>query len=159
MKTYNAGTHLGLLLTRATLGLYLTLAGWRKVTTELDKGIGYFYKEAYLKNAPDWLPDWFNLFYGYALPWLELLVGGMVVLGLFTRFFAAGGFLMLTSFTIALALKFDNITAQPDGPGGPFNANYIQAAAYFLLIFTGAGALSLDRVFFGKRKAKAKQES
>jgi len=159
MRTYNAGTHLGLLLTRVALGAYLLLAGWGKVTTELDKGIGYFYKENFQGMTPDWLPGWFGTPYGYALPWLELLVGGLVALGLFTRFFATGGFLMLVSFTIALAIKFENITAQPEGPGGPFNANYIQATMYLLLIFTGAGALSLDRVFFGKRKPKAEPKS
>ena len=153
MNIYKAGTQVGLFLTRAALGGFLLLAGWGKAAGELDQGVGSFYKESFQGMAPGWLPGWFGTPYGYALPWLELLVGGMLVLGLFTRFFAIGGFLILTSITAAAVSANGSITGLAKGaPGPPFNTTYIQAAVYFLLIFTGAGVLSLDYVFSKRRK-------
>ncbi|MFI4859188.1 MAG: DoxX family protein [Phycisphaerales bacterium JB063] len=158
MKTYNPGTHLGLLLTRITLGLYLTLAGWGKLMSEFNIGFGTFYKGGFSSSSPDWLPVWFGKPYGYALPWLEVLVGAMLILGLLTRFFAAGGFLMLASFTAVKVIGAQNITGIGADEKGIFTPNYIMTAVYFLLIFTGAGALSLDRVFFAKRKSKKDED-
>ena len=156
MNIYKAGTQVGLFLTRAALGGFLLLAGWEKAAGELDQGVGSFYKASFQGMAPGWLPGWFGAPYGYALPWLELLVGGMLVLGLFTRFFAIGGFLILTSITAAAVSANGSITglakAAEGVPGPPFNTTYIQAAVYFLLIFTGAGVLSLDYMFSKRRK-------
>ncbi|XAL99368.1 DoxX family protein [Phycisphaeraceae bacterium D3-23] len=152
MKTYNPGTHLGLLLTRIALGLYLLLAGWGKLMGEFSNGFGSFYAGGFTKMSPDWLPLWFGKPYGYALPWLEVLVGAMLILGLLTRFFSAGGFLMLASFTAVKVISADHITGIGENEQGVFTPNYIMTVVYFLLIFTGAGALSLDRLFFGKRK-------
>ena len=141
MKTYNAGTHLGLLLTRATLGGYLMLAGWGKVTTELDKGIGYFYKENFLGLAPDWLPGWFAAPYGYALPWLELLVGGMLVLGLFTRFAA---FLASGTMAVAYFMVHAPQSLYPILNGGELAALYSFVFVY--LAAAGPGPISIDRI-------------
>lgn len=149
MTQYNAGTHLGLLLTRAGFGFYLTLAGWGKVANEFREGFGHFYNTGFTGSAPDWLPTWFGQPYGYALPWLELIVGGMLVFGLLTRFAATGAFLMLLSFTIVKVMG-NGATGLEDGEKGSFSPNYLMTAVYFLLIFTGAGAVSLDRLFFGK---------
>lgn len=157
MNTYNHGTQLGLFLARASLGLYLTLAGWGKVVTEVKEGIGTFLNgPGYTAMTPDWLPWWFAQPYGYALPWLELVVGGLIVFGLVTRFAATGAFLMLTSFTIVQVISSESIRgvkAVPDmPPPPPFTSNYMLSAVFFLLIFTGAGSLSLDRLIFGKGK-------
>lgn len=155
MKQYNAGTHLGLLLVRVGFGLYLTLAGWGKVTTEFREGFGTFYKGGFSSSSPTWLPDWFGMPYGYALPWLELIVGGMLILGLLSRFAAVVSFLILASITISQIIINDSITGVDKEIGRlTFNKTYLMGAAYFLLIFTGAGALSLDRLFFGKREPK-----
>lgn len=153
MKQYNAGTHLGLLLVRVGFGLYLTLAGWGKVATEFREGFGTFYKGGFSSSSPTWLPDWFGMPYGYALPWLELIVGGMLILGLLSRFAATGAFLMLLSFTIVKVIG-NGYTGLGDEERGFFTTNYLFTVVYFLLIFTGAGAASLDRLFFGKREPK-----
>lgn len=137
---------------RLTVGLYMLLAGVGKVQGEINNGIGHFYKGPFSAMQPDWLPDAFATSYGYALPWLEVLVGLLLIIGLFTRIVGFAGLGMLVSFTIALAIKFNSITAQADGPGGPFNANYIQWAAYLALMLLGAGAWSVDAVLAKKRK-------
>lgn len=48
------------------------------------------------------LPDFLARAYAQALPWLEILAGGYLVIGLFTRYAAATIGLMLVSFIIAL---------------------------------------------------------
>ncbi|MEM1212363.1 MAG: MauE/DoxX family redox-associated membrane protein [Planctomycetota bacterium] len=141
---------LSLLMVRGTVGLYLCLAGVAKVGGELQNGIGSFQKGPFTAMQPGWLPGWFAAPYGYVLPWAEVLVGALLVLGLVSRVMAAGTFMMLLSFTIALAM-LHGIDAQPDGPPGPFSANYVQIAAAFLLIWTGPGRWSLDGFVFKKR--------
>lgn len=151
MAKPQAWNDIALLVLRSVLGLYLGLAGWRKVQNEIDNGFGSFYNNAFVPMSPDWLPKFLGLPYGYALPWLELIVGGMLVLGLLGRYAAIAGGLMLASFTIALANQH-GWKAQPDGPGGPFHGNYIQVAGYFLLIVMGCGHLAVDSLIKGKKK-------
>lgn len=143
-------TDLSLMLVRGTVGLYLCLAGIAKVRGELENGLGSFFNGPFTAMQPSWLPSWFSAPYGYALPWAEVVVGALLALGLLSRVMAAGTFLMLLSFTIALAMMH-GIDAQPDGPPGPFSANYIQVSAAFLLIWSGPGRWSLDRFVLGKR--------
>lgn len=148
MKATTA-TNLGSFALRVTLGLYMGLAGLGKVQGELNNGIGSFYSGAFKGLQPDWLPNFFAAPYGYALPWLELAVGGLLVLGLFTRYVAIAGLVMLISFTAALAIKNGSIAA---GGPGPFNGNYIQCAAYLYFALVGAGAWALDAMITIKKK-------
>lgn len=141
---------IALLVLRCALGLYLGLAGWAKVQTELNEGMGTFYNSKFLERSPDWLPKFVGLPYGYALPWLELLAGGLLVLGLLGRYAAIVAGLMLLSFVIAFANQY-GWRAQPAG-GGPFNSNYIQIAGYLVLIVMGCGHLAVDSLIKGKKK-------
>ncbi|MFA6524871.1 MAG: MauE/DoxX family redox-associated membrane protein [Patescibacteria group bacterium] len=50
------------------------------------------------------LPDPLETWYGYALPWVELIFGFAVVIGLFTRFSVTIINLMLFSFMIAILI-------------------------------------------------------
>jgi uncharacterized membrane protein YphA (DoxX/SURF4 family) len=148
-----------LLLTRVTIGLYLMLAGVGKVRGEmgdLPGSLGSFYRGPFTSMQPGWLPDFFAAPYGYVLPWAEVIIGALLILGLFGRTMAALVALMILSFTIALAMQH-GLTAKPAGSGGgPFSANYIQVAAAFLLACTGPGTISLDRILRGRRAAKTK---
>ena len=146
-------TPLALLLTRLTVGSYFAAAGVRKLSGELNEGLGTFYSTSFKGLQPGWLPDALAAPYGYALPWMEVILGVMLVLGLFGRLAAALIGLMIVSFTIALAMKMGWRAQGPDTPH-PFNANYIQIAVCFLLACTGPGSLSLDRVLRGRRAAK-----
>ncbi|MFA6391261.1 MAG: MauE/DoxX family redox-associated membrane protein [Patescibacteria group bacterium] len=48
------------------------------------------------------LPDPLETWYGYALPWVELVIGAMLAIGLLTRFSITIVNLMLLSFMIAI---------------------------------------------------------
>jgi uncharacterized membrane protein YphA (DoxX/SURF4 family) len=50
------------------------------------------------------LPDPLETWYGYALPWVELVIGSAVLVGLFTRFSITIMNLMLLSFMIAILI-------------------------------------------------------
>ncbi|MEM8737534.1 MAG: DoxX family protein [Planctomycetota bacterium] len=141
---------LALLLTRVAIGVYLALAGVGKVRGELNQGVGHFYRGDFKGLQPGWLPDALAAPYGYALPWAEVVVGALLVLGLFSTVMAALTALMVLSFTIALAMKFGP-SAQPGGSGGPFSANYITTAAAFLLACVGPGRLSIDHLWRGRK--------
>ena len=149
----NRLTPLALLLTRVAVGGYFAAAGVHKLSVELNEGLGTFYSTSFKGLQPAWLPDGLAAPYGYALPWLEVVVGVMLVLGLFGRLAAALIGLMIASFTVALALKM-GWRAQGADASGAFSSNYIQIAVCFLLTCTGPGSLSLDRLLRGRRAAK-----
>lgn len=152
MAKHNTTQDLGLFVLRLALGLYLLLAGVGKVQGEISNGVGSFYNGPFKGLQPAWLPDLLAAPYGYALPWLEVLVGVLLVIGLLGRFAAVGGFLMLVSFTIVLAMANNSITAQGADAPGPYHANYIQSAAYFLIVLVGCGSWSVDTLLRKKRK-------
>lgn len=155
MSTKNVTHDIGLLILRVALGLYLLLAGVGKVQGELNSGIGSFYKgKGFQGLQPDWLPDALAAPYGYALPWLEVGVGALIILGLFGRFAAIGGFLMLASFTIVKVTSTGNLSGLKPDEVGSFNTNYIQSAAYLTLALLGCGRIALDSLFTLKRTRK-----
>jgi uncharacterized membrane protein YphA (DoxX/SURF4 family) len=147
---------IGLFILRITLGLYLLITGFGKVQGEFKNGLGSFYKGNVFQGLqPDWLPDTFAMPYGYALPWLEVIVGALLILGLLGRFAAIAGFLMLASFTIVKVTSTGSITGLKPDEVGSFNTNYIQSAAYLLLALVGCGRIALDTLIFKKRKGGA----
>lgn len=139
--------HLTSLLARAALGLYFLLAGVGKVRGELQNGLGTFYEGSFQGLQPEWLPTFFAAPYGYALPWAEVIVGAMLVLGLATRISATLIALMLLSFTIALMMA-KGVTG---GGPGPFHANVVMIALALMLLVLGGGAISIDAAFRGKK--------
>lgn len=153
MTKQQTSIDLGLLAMRISVGLYMLLAGFGKVQSEINNGLGSFYEGSFTAMKPDWLPTVMGMPYGYALPWLEVIVGVALIIGLCTRIVGIVGLGMLVSFIIALVIKFNSITAQPDGPGGPFNANYIQCTAYLFFALAGAGRLSVDAILLKKKKS------
>ena len=143
---------LGLFVLRVALGLYLLIAGIGKVQGEFKNGFGSFYRDKFAQAQPDWLPEWFGVIYGYPLPFLELLAGGLLILGLFGRITATIGTLMLLSFTIMHVIWAGNITGIAEGEQGVFHNNYIHTAGWLAIALVGCGGWSLDRVVFKKRK-------
>jgi len=124
-----------LLLNRLSLGLYFGFAGLGKVQAGVEK----FYNGAFTAMKPLWLPDLLAKPYGYALPYLELIFGFTLAIGLFGRISAGAVTFMLVSIMIAqlLADKFFS------GPG-PFHTNVILLTIAVLLTYYGSGAFSLD---------------
>jgi uncharacterized membrane protein YphA (DoxX/SURF4 family) len=82
-----------------------------------------------------------------ALPYAEIAVGTLLVLGLLTR---VGGFfasLMLLSFIVA-------VTGVKGAGDAPFQTNVVFLGLALLLFFAGGGKIGLDGMLFGKKKAR-----
>lgn len=138
-----------LLLNRLAVGWYMVHASLGKVKVELEKGPGSFFRgESYQGMTPAWVPEWLSMIHGYALPWMELIPGALLILGLFTR--TAAGLLFLVALSIAIAVF---------GQGELFPRHQI---LFFLTIlpvmfFYGAGRYGVDTVLGGKEKGAASE--
>jgi len=90
------------LVTRLTLGWFLLHQGWGKVVQDWTGGPGTFYRGDQFQNSnPDWLPTFISAPYGYALPLLELVFGGLLMLGIWNRLSAGVSTLIFLSILIA----------------------------------------------------------
>lgn len=83
------------LLSRLILGGVLIVAGALK--------IGNLQKSAMSVRAYEMLPIWLANFFGYALPWVEIGIGALLILGVAVRIMGALGALIMLSFIIAIA--------------------------------------------------------
>ena len=83
------------LLSRLILGGVLIVAGALK--------IGNLQKSAMSVRAYEMLPIWLANFFGYALPWVEIGIGALLVLGVAVRMMGALGALIMLGFIIAIA--------------------------------------------------------
>jgi uncharacterized membrane protein YphA (DoxX/SURF4 family) len=94
--------HVFLLLNRITLGSYILTAGFEKVQGELDKGLGTFITSGGFQNRGAILPPALAAPFGYVWPWLEVITGTLLILGLFGRVNAAvtAAMLGIISFTL-----------------------------------------------------------
>ncbi len=129
-----------ILLNRLSLGLYFAIAGWNKLLGEFRNGLGSFYRgDGFQGLQPLWLPDWIASPYGYALPWLELILGVLLVIGLFGRLAAMGIALVLASIAMAMLSKG---TFFGDGP--PFHHTGVFFTLAVMLMLVGPGGFSID---------------
>ena len=83
------------LLSRLILGGVLIVAGALK--------IGNLQKSAMSVRAYEMLPIWLANFFGYALPWVEIGIGALLILGIAVRIIGALGALIMLGFIIAIA--------------------------------------------------------
>lgn len=83
------------LLARLILGGVLVVAGALKV--------GNLQKSAMSVRAYEMLPIWLANFFGYALPWVEIGIGALLILGVAVRIMGALGALIMLGFIIAIA--------------------------------------------------------
>lgn len=142
MKTF--AQNLALLLARLTLGLSFALAGY----VVLKNGSNNPFK---LEFCPEWLPA--NVFdaYGKTLPWLEVGIGILLVLGLFTR--VAGILLfVLVAFHCATAFSTDA------SPHNTFLHGATLATFGLVLALTGGGAWALEERLGGGGKSSGGSE-
>ncbi len=83
------------LFSRLILGGVLIVAGALK--------IGNLQKSAMSVRAYEMLPIWLANFFGYALPWVEIGIGALLILGVAVRIVGALGALIMLGFIIAIA--------------------------------------------------------
>lgn len=131
---------LALLLARVALGAYFLLAGIGKFQMGREAWL-----QAYAHMKPPWLPQWFATPHSAALPYLEITVGSLLILGLLARVAGAGMTLMLISFAVVTGLTH---------PSLPFHHNGILLPLAFLLTVTGPGRVAVDTMLFGAPAAK-----
>jgi uncharacterized membrane protein YphA (DoxX/SURF4 family) len=136
-----------MLLGRVALGAYVAVAGFRKVKAEINDGVGTFLRGNYAARQPHWIPEFIATPYGYALPWLELGLGLLVLVGLFGRVSSWAMTLMLLSIAVALAYNWELVKLEPP------TVHHIlpMIALAFWLALSGAGSLSIDHLI--RRKA------
>jgi uncharacterized membrane protein YphA (DoxX/SURF4 family) len=98
----SAGAETAKAITRVMLGWFLFHQGWGKVVQVWTGGPGTFYQSNQFQNSsPDWLPTFILAPYGYALPWLEVTFGTLLLLGLWNRISAGGSTLIFLSILTA----------------------------------------------------------
>lgn len=120
-------------LLRAAIGFTFFFYGFGKV----HGGVGQFVQGLEKDFSATFLPGFSIRLFGYALPFLELTVGALLLLGLFTKYAAALGGLLIIVLTAGLA-----ITSQ----AGTVAHNLIYAIVLFLLIYhVDENGLCLDR--------------
>lgn len=131
--------HLALLVNRVALGAMFGLAGVRKIQPTDPSGMGQrlsSFAQRVAGDAP--LPEFLGLAYGYALPWVEVVAGFLLAIGLFTRTSAA--VIALITLSILIATGVNWWPAQ----GVPFSTNVILLTLAVLLAVKGPGRLGVD---------------
>lgn len=130
-----------LFINRLALGLYFCMGGYAKIKGGLAAWVD---SDAYKKES-SWLPDFIATAYGYALPFAQIAVGAMLVIGLFSRL--ASLFIALILASVMIATSFSGNNAEL------YDRNVILMTLSIMFIVTGPGSVSIDR-FLGNRKAK-----
>jgi putative oxidoreductase len=135
-------TSLGLLLGRLPMGAFFLMAG----ITKLRMGVPEFVTK-YCPNIPPQVPQAWGEAYMHAIPYMEVVVGAMLILGLFGRLAGLVGALLVITFTVGLTGIQQS--------GVPFHPNLIYIGLLLMILLTGAGRISLDGLMFRRRPASA----
>ncbi len=131
-------------LARVALGWFLFHQGWGKAVRDWTDGAGSFYRGNQFQNSnPEWLPTLIAAPYGYALPWVELVAGALLLVGAFNRLSAGVATLVFLSIAVAW-LDAGNLLPRH------MLMVFAPLGAYFF--FTGPGRFSLDAAL-ARRKA------
>ncbi|CCH77256.1 Conserved membrane protein [Nostocoides japonicum T1-X7] len=144
------------LLARLTLGIVLVVAGWLKVGNPAGA--------ARAVQGYRIMPYDVATYVGYALPIVEIVVGLLLITGLFTRFAALIGGLLMVAFIIGISQAWArglHIDCGCFGGGGEVAASatrYPQeiardtglAVCAAWLVWRPQSLASLDRVLFGR---------
>jgi uncharacterized membrane protein YphA (DoxX/SURF4 family) len=136
-------TNLGLLMARAPLGAFFAIVGFGLI---MD-GVGDFV----IRNAslvPVVVPEQVARGLLWALPFATVLVGMMIIFGVFTR--TAG----LLAAVILASIMF-LVTGVFAAPPEPFHISVVLLGVAILVFLVGGGGLSLDHMFLSKPRKPA----
>ena len=118
-----ANSSFGLFLIRISIGALFLIAGSRKIYD-----VEGFIKSVKVMNV---LPENLAFIFGFILPFAEVLLGGLLIIGLFTPITTF--FLSLLTMSIVIA------TGVVPVAGPPFSYNLIILACTVALFFSGSG--------------------
>jgi thiosulfate dehydrogenase (quinone) large subunit len=93
---------LACLLLRATLGLNIALHG---ITRIFLSGVSQFVNATLTQFQNTVLPAWQVRAFATAVPYLELVIGALLVAGLWTRWTLSAGALLMTALIFGTALR------------------------------------------------------
>jgi uncharacterized membrane protein YphA (DoxX/SURF4 family) len=132
-------SNFGLLLARIPLGLYFALAGYAHFKTQN-------FATQYAAALPHWMPSEAGKGYSSVLPFVEMAVGALLLLGLTTR---VGGLLAagITALLIAgMGLSFET------NPNSTQYQMLMMVGLSILMLCLGGGKFTLDNFLFNKKK-------
>jgi uncharacterized membrane protein YphA (DoxX/SURF4 family) len=135
-------SNFGLLLARIPLGLYFALAGYAHFKTQN-------FATQYAAALPAWMPSEAGKGYSSVLPFVEMAVGALLLLGLTTRL---GGMLAagITALLIAgMGLSFET------NPNSTQYQMLMMVGLSILMLCLGGGKFTLDNFLFNKKKQEA----
>jgi thiosulfate dehydrogenase [quinone] large subunit len=122
---------------RLTFGVNIGFRGVVRITVN---GLDQFSAGLMKQFEPTWFPPFAISSFGHVIPWVEMTVGFLLILGLFTRPALVIGGLLMTSLTFG-TMYLQN-----------FDLAWLQltyAIAFFLLLASRSwNVISLDRMLF-----------
>ncbi len=129
------------LMARVPLGVFFLMAGYLKLA---KTGADTFVQE-HIKAAERFMSPGMGSAFLHTLPYVEMIVGVALIVGIFTRVAAAISSLMLLSFIIAVTgIAFD---ASGSKGSTPISPNVIYFGLSLLLMTTGGGEMTVDHTF------------
>ena len=131
--------NLGLLLARLPMGAFFLLAGVHKVSAGVQNFVS-----SQLGNVPSQIPRNWAEGYLHALPYTEIVVGSLLILGLFGRLAGFAGAFVVTTIIIGATGIYAN--------GLPFHPNLIYLGLLLMILLVGPGRIGLDGMLFGRRR-------
>lgn len=123
------------LFVRITLGFFFYFSGRAK----LDGLPGYVLPQ-FVKQVKEYniLPDQLATVYAILLPYLEIILGGLLIVGLWTTLAAGLAALILGSFVYLFGLYSGNGRIV-------LNKDLVLLGAALSLLYSGAGVFSIDK--------------
>ncbi len=134
----------GLLLARVPLGIVLAMAGYTKI---FQTGVGEFVDHS-RTMAERYMSSGLANMYLHAVPYAELTVGALLVVGFLTRLNALVAALMLASFGIATGGLSGFINTHPENAARLFQAPFTYGMLALVALFAGPGKISVDGLLF-----------
>ena len=134
-----------ILLSRLCLGYYIISAGWDIGAPELSDGWGSFYRSDLFQVNAEFLPESLAMLFGYTWPWLEIISGILLVIGLFGRVAAAVIAWLVLSIGIAVMTAGDFLPRHHTMVFFPFA---------LILTVLGSGRYSVDALLRSRKLTK-----